>query len=207
MMRITSVEKNNRAKGQYSIYIDDSFAFSVPEDEYFRLNLYEERDIDSEELKNIMDTVVFNSAKNSAVRYLSLKLKTENEVRKKLRDERYDNATVDRVIEELKAIGYINSRLYIQKFIYDRNKLKPQSKKLLRYELMNRGLPSDEIDEALNDLSIDEVAIAENLVKKKFGKYDISDKNVANKVFMFLKHRGYGRSVTEEVFRRLVKET
>ncbi len=202
-MRITSVEKNSMNKRQYSVYIDEAFAFSIPEEEYLRLNLYEEKELDAEELKNILDTVVFNAAKASAVRYLSLRLRTEKEVKAKLREERYDNITIEKVVEELKAIGYINSRLYIQKYIYDRNKLKPQSKKLLRYDLQGRGLPVDEIDEALEELITDEVTVAENLVRKKFGKYNLGDESVANKVYMFLKHRGYGRSITEEVFRRL----
>ncbi|NTV90003.1 MAG: regulatory protein RecX, partial [Clostridiales bacterium] len=65
---------------------------------------------------------------------------------------------------------------------------------------------ADEIDEALDDIIIDEVEIAEKLTRKKYGKYDLSDETISNKAYLFLKHRGYDRSIIEEVFRRLLQD-
>ena len=66
-MKITSVEKNKNKKKQFSVYIDGIFAFSIPEEDYLSLNLYEEREIEQEELRSIIDKVVFNAAKSCAV--------------------------------------------------------------------------------------------------------------------------------------------
>jgi len=202
-MLITSIEKDNKTKGQYFVYIDNSFAFSVPEEYYLKLNLYEKKEIDEQEIKKIRDTVVYEEAKARAIKFLSLRLKTEKELRDMLKQHRYDRETVDKVVDELRSYGYINDRLYIHKYIYDRCRLKPKSKKLLKYELLKKGLPAEIIDEVLSDFNVDEYSIAENLVRKKFGKYDLNDKEIIKKAYNFLKHRGFENTVIEEVFKKL----
>jgi regulatory protein len=204
-MKITSVEKSNRKNGQLSIYIDGEYSFSIPEDVYLTLNLYDKEDIDSEQIQYIKDTVVFNAAKAAAIRYLSVKLKTEKEVRQKLKEYRYDNVTIGKVVEELKAMGYINNNLYIQKYLYDRSRMKPKSKKMLRYELQSKGLPVEDIDKVLSEWKIDEYSVAENIIRKKFGKYDLNDETIQKKIYSFLKHRGFDFSVAEEVINRLIE--
>lgn len=202
-MEITSAEKNKKNRDRMSIYIDNKFEFTIGEDDFLSMNLYETKEITPEELEYIKNTVNFRSAKAAAVRYLSMKLRTEKEVRQKLHEEGYDNENIENVIEELKAIGYINNKLYAQKFVFDRSKLKPKSKKLLKLELQSRGISQEIADEVLDDWKVDEAIVAGELVKKRFGKYDLEDEAVLKKVYMFLNHRGYNRGLIEEVVNKL----
>ena len=130
-MIITSVERNRKNKDMLSVYVDNQYAFSIPEADYLRLNLYEKRDITEEDIINIKENVYFNAAKSAAVKFLSLRLRSESEVRKKLERDAYDSETIDKVVNHLKSLGYLNDRLYVQKYLFDRNKLKPKSKKML----------------------------------------------------------------------------
>lgn len=202
-MEITGAEKNRKNKDRMSIYIDDRFAFTISEEDYLSLHLYDKKEITDEELDYIKNTLNFRSAKSAAIRYLSLKLRTEKEVRQKLHGEGYDSDNVEKVVEELKTIGYINNRLYAQKYVFDRSKLKPKAKKLLKLELQSRGIPADIADEVLDDWKVDEAVVAEELVRRKFGKYDLRDEAVLKKAYMFLHHRGYDRDLIEEVVRGL----
>ena len=93
------------------------------------------------------------------------------------------------LIEELAAMGYINDKIYAQKYIFDRSKLKPKSSKLIKLELRTKGIEADIIDEVLLDYEVDDYVTAEGLVKKKFGKYDMNDKKIIKKI-RFL-HRGF----------------
>lgn len=202
-MEITSAERNKRNRDRMSIYIDDKFAFTIDEDDYLSMNLYERKEITSEELEYIKNTLNFRGAKSAAVRYLSIKLRTEKEVRQKLHDEGFDSENIGNVIEELKAIGYINNKLYAQKFVFDRSKLKPKSKKLLKLELQSRGISQEIADEVLDDWKVDEAIVAEELVKRRFGKYDMQEEAVLKKIYMFLNHRGYNRRLIEGVVNKL----
>jgi hypothetical protein len=93
----------------------------------------------------------------------------------KLEREGYSAATVEKVISDLKSLGYINDKLFAQKYIYDRAKLNPKSKRMIRFELGSRGIPEDVADEALSEWKTDDSVTAVVLVRKKFGKHSPTD--------------------------------
>ncbi|MCX8130349.1 MAG: RecX family transcriptional regulator [Clostridia bacterium] len=203
-MQITSVEKQKN-KGRYSVYVDGSYSFSISEEEYFRLNLYEEKEISPEDIEYIKQNVNFNSAKFAAIKFLSLKIRTTKEVESRLSDNGFDIETINGVIEELNSMGYLNDKIYAQKYIYDRSKLKPKSKKLLKSELQSKGIEAWVIDEILDSWELDEYSLAEVLIRKKFGKYDLNDEKITKKAYSFLMHRGFSRGLIEQVVRKVAK--
>ena len=205
-MMITSVKRNKKNKDRLSVFVDDEFAFSISEDDYLSLNLYEKSEIAEETIEYIKNTVNFNEAKARAVRYLSLQIRTEKEVRDKLESEGYNRECISRVIDELKAIGYINNELYAQKYVYDRSKLSPMSKRMMKLKLMSKGIPEETADEVLADWKAEDTDVARNLVRKKFGKYDMKDEKIINKAYRFLAHRGFNRDTIREVLREFDAE-
>lgn len=202
-MQITSVEKNKKNKNRNSIYIDGKYTFTISEDDYLAMHLYDKLEISEEEIDYIRNTLNFQESKSIAINYLSYKMRTEKEVQQKLQDEGYDSECIERTIDELKAIGYINNKLYAQKYVYDRSKLKPKSKKLLRVELMSRGISQEIADEVLDDWKVDESDVAESLVRKKFGKYDLGDMSTIRKIYMFLNHRGFSGDIIRQVINKV----
>lgn len=205
-MEITSVEKNKKNKDRISIYIDGKYSFSITEDDYLAMHLYDKSQLTAEEIDYIKNTLNFQSCKSAAIKYLSYKMRTEKEVRTKLHEDGFDADCIERTAGELKAIGYINNKLYAQKYIYDRSKLKPKSKKLLKLELMSRGISQEIAEEVLEDWKVDEESVAESLTRKKFGKYDINDDTTVRKIYMFLNHRGYNSEVIRNVIGRMSSE-
>jgi regulatory protein len=201
-VEITSIEKN-RKNNRLSVYIDERFAFTISEEDYLSLNLYEKKELTVETVSYIKNTLNFREAKAKAVRYLSLKLHTEQEVWKKLHDDGYEQECIEKVISELKAIGYINNKLYAQKYVFDRSKLKPLSKKMMKRELKVRGISEDIIDEVLDDWKVEDNVVAEGLLKRKFGKYDLDNEKVRKKAYMFLMHRGFSVSTIKEALQSM----
>lgn len=205
-MEITSVEKGKKNKDRLSIFIDGKFSFTISENDYISMNLYDNPTITEETIDYIKNTLNFREAKSLAVRYLSMKLRTEKEVRVKLQDVGYDSLCTEQVIDELKAIGYINNKLYAQKYVFDRSKLKPLSKKLMKQELRARGIPEEIADEVLDDWKVEDNVIAESLLKRKFGKYDLTDEKILKKAYMFLLHRGFSHDIIKEALQCIVDE-
>lgn len=181
------------------IYVDNEFSFTIDESDFISMGLYDEPEITKERLSYITNELLFRKAKNIAVKYLSIKMRTQIEVRNKIILEGYGEVIAARVIDELKSIGYINDTLYIQKYIFDRSKLKPMAKKLLRYELGAKGISNEDIDTVLSDWEIDEVQIAADLVGKKFAKYDLNDPKNYKKVLSFLMNRGFSLETSKYV--------
>lgn len=206
-MEIVSVQKSKNSKGLYSICLDDGTILSIPEEEYLRLNLYEKKEISKLELEDLRENIEFHAAKAVAIRFVALKLRCENEVREKLMQEGFSSDTADRVIHELKSLGYLNDILFVQKYIYDRSKLKPKSKRMLRLELMEKGISGEDIDSVLDEWKVDEASVAYGLAKKKFGKYDTHDEMILKKIQLFLRHRGFSFDTIREAVRMLHEES
>lgn len=197
-MEITLVERSKKNKKRYSVYVDEQFSFSISETDYLSMNLYEKKEITEEEIKHIKEVLNLREAKSTAIKYLSLKLRSEYDVRCKLKREGYGSKTIDRAIGEVKSLGYINDELFARKYVYDRVKLNPKSRKMLKYELMNKGIPEEIIDAELKEYKADDAVIAEELVKRKFGKYYPFDDKIIRRIYSFLLHRGFNPKIIEE---------
>lgn len=205
-MQITSVERSRKNQGKFLVYIDGSYAFSISEEDYLSLNLYEEKEMTKEDIDHIKNVVNYRAAKYAAVKYLSLKFRSNNEVAAKLDRDGFDQETIEKVLDELKSTGYVNDRVYVQKYICDRIKLKPKSKKMLKLELLRRGVDAKIIDGILKEWEIDEPLMAENLVKRKFCKYDLNEEKVVKRIYAFLQHRGFSLDLIERVIGKLREE-
>jgi len=202
-MIITSVEKDNKNRGMLSVFVDEEYAFSIPEEDYLRLCLYDKKELSSDEIEEIKNTITQKSAKYKAIKYLSYKYMTEAELSAKLRNDGYDEHVILDVVNELKSMGYINDMIFAQKYVYDRIKLKPKGKKMLKMELSKKGVSNEISDQVLGELDFDEDVVIERLIRKKFGKYDMKEPKIERKIYSFLLHRGFDFEDIKGVLRRI----
>lgn len=70
----------------------------------------------------------FDSVKQKALKYICLSKKTEFEVRKKLFELKISNSMIDKVVNYLKELDYINDENYVKSYIF-------QNKKFLKYSI------------------------------------------------------------------------
>src|SRR5690554_5222056 len=103
-----------------SVYVDNVYSFSIPEEEYLRLNLYEKTSISEEEIEEIKKSIALRNIKSSGIKLITYKLLSEKELFLKLVAKGYDEDIVSMAIEELKSMGYINDMIYAQKFVHER---------------------------------------------------------------------------------------
>lgn len=197
-MTITAIEKN-RDKGMVRVFIDDNYSFSIPEEDYIRNKLYEETIVSEEQLSNIREKVLVRSARERAIRYLTYKDRSENEILTKLIEVGYDANIAQNAVNELKTIGYLDDTRYAMKYLSERIRMKALSKKSLGFELKNKGIDKDIIEKALSEFEIDDYEVALREGKRKFGKYDLNDRKTEQKVYRFLLHRGFSYEIVNKV--------
>lgn len=125
---------------------------------------------------------------DKVMRYVLFKKRTENEVRNKCKLLKYDENKTEEVIDYLKEAGYINDKVYIQKYIANVKILKHASKNEIRIDLMRRGVDIDWIDDALAEESLEEFELdsATYLVNKKLRAGEELEK-----VKKYLQNKGY----------------
>ena len=201
-MRITAQEKTKDGR-MVRIFLDDRYAFSIPSDEYTANHLYEKEELSDDELAHIRKNILVQAARVRAVHLLTARDRSEGELKERLRRIGFDGDISQEAVEGLKTIGYVNDSRYILKYASDRAKNKAISRKALKYELEQKGIGSDLINETLADFEQNDDELAFRSAKKKFGKYDLIDPKVELKVMSFLAHRGFSYETSRSVLRRL----
>jgi regulatory protein len=190
-MKITYNNKKIKNIEYYEVYTDGHFAFNVPNELFLALSIYDKNELEVDEIERIKNITLTNNAKSVALKSLTIKMTSRKEAFDKLIEKGFDKDVAEAALNSLASLGYINDKMYAMKYISDRLRLKPKSKKLIKFELVSKGVDQKVADEILSEWSVDEEAVAEGLLRKKFGKYNLSEPSVNKKMYSFLQHRGY----------------
>ncbi len=93
----------------------------------------------------------FEEAKEKAVRYLVLQLRTEEEIRNKLRKLNVEEKIIVDVTEYLKSIGYIDDSKYIDAYLRQCLSIPKYSKYEIRMKLLQKGIDKNLLADKLNE--------------------------------------------------------
>ena len=111
----------------------------------------------------------FEEAKERAVKYLVLALRTEKEVKDKLKKLNVDEDIIDEVCEYLKGLGYINDVYYTEAYLRQCESIPKYSKYEIHMKLIQKGVDKELVSEKIaNNLNPNyEVKIVEKLMNGK----------------------------------------
>ena len=117
-MIITDIKKQVKDTERYSIYIDNKFVFGLSGVDvlYYRLKIGNE--ISQEKYDEILDNVIYEKAKNTAVKFLGYRARSKKELRDKLIKD-YDEDITNKVISMLEKYGYVNDEEYARAYVRD----------------------------------------------------------------------------------------
>lgn len=204
--KITKIETQKKNKNRVSIFIDEKFAFGIYYQTLMKYDLSVGTIVD-ETLKNeIIITDEYNKALNDALHYLSYRNRTKFEVREKLKEKEYARITIDKVIEELVNLNYVDDQGFAKEYIGF--KIKKMGKRKIRYKLESMGIDSWIIDQELMEYSnSDEYVAAHAIASKKNETYNnISYQKRYNRLSGLLNRRGFSYSVAKEVLSEILEE-
>lgn len=196
-MEITEiiVQKNN--KSRCNIAIDGNYYCGVDASLIVELDLYKGKKIDDTYLNMICEAEIYQKCLNSALTIISIRMNSENEIKRKLK-QRYPTEAINKVIERLKELKYIDDSFFVNEWIQSRKK--DRGKLLIKKELLYKGINREIIDKQLLEYTYEqEVETAKTLIKKK--KLKLLDKNNDYKsIYNFLSRKGFEHSVIKSAF-------
>lgn len=133
------------------------------------------------------------AAKDYAIKLLSYRERTCKEIKDRLVKKGFDNPTIERVINHLLDINYLNDKRFARLWIKDRIKNKPRGRILIQHELKKKGIADKDIDILLNDLYLekDEKTICVKLSKKWLNSHDIKEIDLNIEPTFLLKLKKY----------------
>lgn len=190
MSKITKIEMQKRNKDRYNLYIDDKFFMGISEDTLINLNLYKDKKIMKEDLEKLIIEEEYSKAYSYSLYFLGFRMRSEKEIRDKLKEKEYTEIIIDDVVEKLKEFGYVNDYLFSEALVRTRINSNKYGINRIKNDLRNKGIQSDIINNVISDYFKDnlEYKICYDVIINNKHKYK---KDEIHKTFNFLSNRGF----------------
>lgn len=166
-MKITDIKQQVKRQDRYSIYVDGKYVFSFSESELLSLRLRVGQEFGEGELEDLRKTAIEDKAYMRSLDLLMRRVRSEWEVRDYLKRKDYEPEIIDKIVHRLTRAGYIDDAKFAESWINNRRLLKATSKRKLRMELLQKRVPDEIINIALEEDETDESHVLKELVAKK----------------------------------------
>jgi len=205
MPRITKIEPQKKNPKRRSVFLDERFAFGLDEEVVYKYGLKVGQELEQKKIDQIIEAETKKEAKEIALRFLSYRMRSEKEVRDKLKKKEFAEDLIIEVIKDLKRVNLVDDYEFASAFIRDRISNNPRGKILLKQELWKKGIKKEIIEKSLREYFKDEnleLILAKELLQKRKKRYENLDENVAKRRLMsFLLRRGFSYDIVKQVLR------
>jgi regulatory protein len=203
---ITAIETQKNHAERVNVYLDGRFAFGASALVIASRHITEGRELSDEDIDSLKGDDSAERAYNAALNFLSFRPRSTRELEDYFRRKGVEPIISGAVIERLRRINLVNDGEFARFWVENRQSFRPRGTRALRVELRQKGLASEAIDEALENIG-DEGEIALSVGRKKMGSYrGLDDRSFLAKLIGFLQRRGFSYSVASKAARDLLEE-
>src|SRR5689334_3519767 len=135
---VTMLERQKKRKDRVNVYLDGEFAFGL--NELDAVQLRKGQELTDEQVTTLRDKDAVLLAEDAAIRFLSYRPRSTQEVRRHLVDKSIPVPVAEAAIERLQTAGYLDDAAFIRFWIENRNRFQPRGPQALRYELRQKGV-------------------------------------------------------------------
>jgi regulatory protein len=210
-MVITAIERQKKLANRVNIFIDGKFALGIHENTFVKFGLRKGDSIDERTFRMLQTDENFNSAKEKALRLLSYRLRSEKELRLRLREKEFSPYVIDQTILHLRELKLIDDRAFAKALVHDLILKKSAGKTLLQRELGKKGIANEIIRDTLASLTSDDEELerafttAAALLKRyRNSRKPIDPQKQKQRMTAFLMRRGFDFSIINKVTRKLL---
>lgn len=203
-MLVSAITQQKKDETRYNIFIDGTYAFALPMQDILYFKLKEGREVPEETVEYIQNSLIYIKAQDTALHYIGYKMRTVQEIRRKLSEKEFSEEVIEKVVAFLEKYGYADDREYCRKYIREKLRMKPKSGYALKIELRQRGISARIVDEVMMETEMDEAGDAFHwLERKSRGQWPPADEKQKKKLYDFLLRKGYSYDIIGEAFRQM----
>ena len=186
-MTITAIEPRRRQ--MCALFIDGEYVMNLDAQTLIENRFDVGREIDDDELKEIIEKSNERRAKDKALWLISYRSHSKKELFDKLRRD-FDEASAQKAVDRMQELGLINdgefAKAYARKLVYG----KKMSLKAAELELRRKGIDNITAEQVLSDLEYDAQTQIIEFISKKYR--NIEDEKVRRRAVAALQRKGYG---------------
>lgn len=205
-MKVTALKAQSRNPKRVNVYLDGAFAFGLAKIEAIRLKVGQE--LDEAAVARLQQADDEEQAYERALKLLSIRPRSEAEVRRKLHEHKVADATIEAVMAHLRRAGLVDDAAFANYWVENRAAFRPRSQRLLKAELKQKGVSGDDLDQAVG--GADDAASAYALAAKRMRTAKLAalpHVEFRRKLGDYLARRGFDYETIEPIVERLWKES
>jgi regulatory protein len=143
---------------------------------------------------------------NSALKYLGMRPRSEKEVRDNLTKKKSPPDVIERVIAKLTEQKFLNDEEFTRWWIEQRTRVTPRSMRLIRLELMQKGISKEIIESAISNQQsvVGDKETARRIIEKRIDKMKgLKREEVYQKLGGYLARKGYNWDIIKNTIDEL----
>lgn len=200
-MTITAIEPRRRQ--MCALFIDGEYVMNLDAQTLIENRFDVGREIDDDELKEIIEKSNERRAKDKALWLISYRSHSKKELFDKLRRD-FDEDSAQKAVDRMQELGLINdgefAKAYARKLVYG----KKMSLRAAELELRRKGIDNITAEQVLSDLEYDAQTQIIEFISKKYR--NIEDEKVRRRAVAALQRKGYGWDDIKQAIETLVSE-
>jgi len=187
------------------VFLDGKFALSLEAEAAAKAGLKTGQELSKSQTEALAMSDRFHRCLNAALHYLSYRPRSESEMRERLERRGFNGDSVEAVITKLKEQELVDDVAFAQFWKDNRQSFSPRSQWLIRLELSRKGVATDIVEEAVNDINDDDSAYRVALGKAR--SLSPSDRgDFRRRLGYYLKRRGFNYEVISRTVEQLWQE-
>lgn len=144
---ITALKIQKRNPNRVNVYLDGEYAFGLSLSAAAWLRV--KQTLSPEKIAELQAQDAQETTFQQALRLLSFRPRSVAEVRKKLVDRDFDPAIIETVLGRLIEGDYLSDKAFAKEWVENRSAFRPRSRRMLHYELRQKGVAEEHIQSAL----------------------------------------------------------
>ena len=203
MMRIKQIEKKERKKGIYFLFIENGPRIEVHQEIVMKYGLKADDFVEDDLIQSAVAETEYLLAKDIVLKYLRNKDRSINEVKRYLEGKGFNREVIRRSIDFIKNLNLVDDQIYAENYVIESLR-KGIGELKIRYELNNKGVDNYITEKIIQKHLSEEEAYknALEIIKKKFTGDSWNEKTKA-RIGRFLLSKGYREETIYQVLETL----
>lgn len=203
-MLISKLDRQKKNHKRYNLYLDGEFYCGLYDDTLLKYGIASGDEVTEKQIEEIRGFDEYIYGKKIAFDYLSYRIRTISEIKKRLKKAKLQDETIDKVIAHLKELKLVDDEAFARQLVAEKIKNKPSGKRMLEKKLYEMGIPKQVSEPVINELLDEETekTLALKIYEKLLPKLQGLDRQEARqKIFAKLASRGFNFDIINEIIR------
>jgi regulatory protein len=201
---VTELRFQKRNSDRVNVYLDHKFAFGLAAIVAAKLRVGQS--LSDADFARLGGQDEIEQAYERALNYLSYRPRSETEVRRNLSKKGIDEEVIDVVLSRLARASLVDDVSFARYWVDNRMQFRPRGSRALRYELRQRGISDEIIDEVTRDLDEEKAArqVATSGARRYLG---LPSAELRRKLGAYLARRGFSYGIIKPLVEEFSRAT